>query len=147
MNLVNGFFIGDDGRAIIEDAAVVGLWLGIPNTAVSSNAGVASGVIKYGNNRVSLDAAGKVVYVDNSTSPYAGKVLFNAGMPFTPNGELLCDSVAPIATFSGGLPFSSNGYLCVKGGGPPPPVETFYILTESGSPISTESGAYLIKEM
>lgn len=113
MILTNGFFIGDDGRVVMNDNAPVGFWQGIPYTSLDSNAGIQSGTPKFYNNRVSMDASGKLIYLDNADTPYTGKVIYNGGMPFSVDGALLCDSAAAVKTYEGGLPYSVNGFLCI----------------------------------
>lgn len=64
MELVNGFSIGTDGRVLIDDQKPEYFWQGIHTTADLTAAGKEGSQIKFSNNRVSMDAEGKMVYLE-----------------------------------------------------------------------------------
>lgn len=135
---VNGFVIGKDGRVVVDDAEPKGFWQGIPTTADLTAAGKEGSQIKFSNNRVSMDAEGKMVYLDHGSKPYTGTVFGNGGMAYTDRGELLCDSKADVKFFNGGLPLTSLGYLAIKSSRVPAPPGKAFIYSADATGLDVE---------
>lgn len=115
MITTNGFAIGNNNRVLFKNAKPAYFLAGLPFTADGASAGEQGGTVLFRTARASFDADGEVVLVDNAVKAITGNVYFSGGTPKTDNGEIACDSQAPVWGYApGGLPITAKGYVAIE---------------------------------